>query len=441
MKLSKKIAILATALISFAFISCDTDTDDSKPPAESSGSTEAGGSAGTGGSTSSGGSTEAGGSGGTGGSTEAGGGAGAGGSTESGGSGETGGSTGTGGAGETGGSTEPGGTTGSGGSGEAGGSTGPGGAGETGGSTEPGGSTGSGGESEGNPVLPGIKGGADNEKDSFAGKTFYDSVEKETAESYTKYVFSTDGTVEIYNKNDESDGTSADAVINYSFSEDGKIVYMTYNKFNDMLPGSGKLYTYEEFVQTGIDAIVKFYMDNVFINKEVPEEAKKEYAEMFGLEAYTTDDAVRDALKEKISNMVRKIFSSVYQYDLSSDAAGPAVLTERITWGTDLSKFISLNGDTYYSYRDSVLEFSFTHSAGGFNCTYVDQNSIDPDDEETLTRWIFSNVDDSKIYFKVKGETKVLGYTIFDDGNKLNLVIDNNPIVAELKLDKMSLYN
>lgn len=57
MKLSKKIAILATALISFAFISCDTDTDDSKPPAESSGSTgtggstEAGGSAGTGGST------------------------------------------------------------------------------------------------------------------------------------------------------------------------------------------------------------------------------------------------------------------------------------------------------------------------------------------------------------------------------------------------------
>lgn len=431
MKLSKKIAILATALISFAFISCDTDTDDSKPPAESSGSTEAGGSTG------SGGSTETGGSAGTGGSTEAGGGTGAGGSTEagggtsgsaggstgSGGSGEAGGSTGSGGAGETGGSTEPGGTTGSGGSGEAGGSTG------------------SGGESEGNPVLPGIKGGAGNEKDTFAGKTFYDSVEKDTAESYTKYVFSTDGTVEIYNKNDESDGTSADAVINYSFSEDGKIVYMTYNEFNDMLPGSGKLYTYEEFVQTGIDAIVKFYMDNVFINKEVPEEAKKEYAEMFGLEAYTTDDAVRDALKEKMSNMVRKIFSSVYQYDLSNEAAGPAVLTERITWGTDLSKFISLNGDTYYSYREGVLEFSFTYSAGGFSCTYVNQNDIDPDDPETLTRWIFRNVDDSKIYFKVKGETKVLGYTIFDDGNKLNLVIDNNPIVAELELGKMSLYN
>lgn len=396
MKLSKKIAILATALISFAFISCDTDTDDSKPPAESSGST------------------------GTGGSTEAGGSAG--GSTESGGSGEIGGSTGSGGTGETGGSTEPGGTTGSGGSGETGGSTG------------------SGGESEGNPVLPGIKGGTGNEKDTFAGKTFYNSDKKETAESYTKYVFSTDGTVEIYNKNDDSDGTSADAVINYSFSEDGKIVYMTYNKFNDMLPGSGKLYTYEEFVQTGNDAIVKFYMDNVF-NEKVPEEAKKEYAEILGLEAYTTDDAVRDALKERISNMVRKIFGSVYQYDLSSDAAGPAVLTERITWGTDLSKFISLNGNTYYSYSDGVLEFRFTHSAGEFSCTYVNQNDIDPDDPETLTRWIFRNVDDSKIYFKVKGETKVLGYTIFDDGKKLNLVIDNNPIVAKLKLDEMSLYN
>lgn len=386
MKLSKKIAILATALISFAFISCDTDTDDSKPPAESSGST------------------------GTGGSTEAGG------------------------------STGTGGTTGSGGSGETGGSTGPGGAGETGGSTEPGGSTGSGGESEGNPVLPGIKGGTGNEKDTFAGKTFYDSVEKDTAESYTKYVFSTDGTVEIYNKNDDSDGTSADAVINYSFSEDGKIVYMTYNKFNDMTPGSGNLYTYEEFLQTGIDANVKFYMDNVF-NGEVPEEDKKGYAEMLGLEAYTTDDAVRDALKEKISNRVRKIFSSVYQYDLSSDAAGPAVLTERITWGTDLSKFISLNGDTYYSYSNGVLEFSFTDVVGEFNCTYVDQNAIDPDDEGTLTRWIFRNVDDSKIYFKVKGETKVLKYIIFDDGNKLTLVIDDNRIDAELKLGKMSLYN
>lgn len=424
MKLSKKIAILPTALISFAFISCDTDTDDSKPPAESSGSTEAGGSAGTGGSTSSGGSTETGGSAGTGGSTgsstEAGGGTGAGGSTESGGSGETGGSTGSGGAGETGGSTGTGGTTGSGGSGETGGSTG------------------SGGESEGNPVLPGIKGGTGNEKDTFAGKTFYDSVEKDTAEYYTKYVFSTDGTVEIRSKYKGVE--SSDAVINYSFSEDGKIVYMTYNKFSDMIPESGKLYTYEEFVQTGIDANVKFYMDNVF-NEKVPEEAKKEFAEMSGLEAYTTDDAMRDALKEEMSNRVRKIFSSVYQYDLSSDAAGPAVLTERITWGTDLSKFISLNGETYYLYSDGVLEFSFTHSAGGFDCTYVDQNSIDPDNEETLTRWIFRNVDDSKIYFKVKGETKVLGYTIFDDGNKLNLVIDNNPIVAELKLDKMSLYN
>ena len=433
MKLSKKIAILATALISFAFISCDTDTDDSKPPAESSGSTEAGGSTGTGGSTSSGASTETGGgtsgsAGGTegstssGGSTEAGGSGGTGSSTGAGGSTEAGGSTGSGGAGETGGSTEPGGTTGSGGSGETGGSTG------------------SGGTSEVNPVLPGIKGGTGNEKDTFAGKIFYDSLEKETAEYYTKYVFSTDGAVEIRSKDKGESEESSDAVINYSFSEDGKIVYMTYNKFNDMIPESGKLYTYEEFVQTGIDANVKFYMDNVF-NGGVPEEAKKGYAEMLGLEAYTTDDAVRDALKEKMSNRVRKIFGSVYKFDLSNDAAGPAVLTERITWGKDLSKFISLTGNTCYRYIKDGLEFSFTDGAGEFNCTYVNQDDIDPDDPETLTPWIFRNVDDSKIYFKVKGETKVLGYTIFEDGNKLNLVIADNPIIAKLELGKMSLYN
>lgn len=408
MKLSKKIAILATALISFAFISCDTDTDDSKPPAESSGSTEAGGSTGTGGSTSSGGSTETGGSAGTGGSTEAGGGTGAGGSTESGGSGET------------------------------GGSTGSGGAGETGGSTEPGGSTGSGGESEGNPVLPGIKGGAGNEKDTFAGKTFYDSVEKDTAEYYTKYVFSTDGTVEIYNKNEYSDGTSADAVINYSFSEDGNIVYMTYNKISDMTPGSGKLYTYEEFVQYINTGYAEIFLQNI---EGAPSEDKDEIAKQLGLESYTTDEALVDAAKQEMQVMARKMFGTVFQHDLSNDAAGAAVLTERNTWGKDLSKFISLTGNTYYSYSDGVLEFRFTHSAGEFNCTYVDQNDIDPDDGETLTRWIFRNVDDSKIYFKVKGETKVLGYTIFDNGNKLNLVIDNNPIIAKLKLDEMSLYN
>lgn len=409
MKLSKKIAILATALIFFAFISCDTDTDDSKPPAESSGSTEAGGSAGTGGSTSSGGSTEAGGTGGTGGS--------AGGSTESGGSGETGGSTGSGGAGETGGSTEPGGTTGSGGSGEAGGSTG------------------SGGESEGNPVLPGIKGGADNGKDTFAGKTFYDSVEKETAESYTKYVFSTDGTVEIYNKNDESDGTSADAVINYSFSEDGKIVYMTYNKFND---GAGNLYTYEEFVQY----INTGYAENFLklINAEEEEDAveiKKEIAKQLGLGSYTTDEALVDAAKQKMQGLARKLFGAVFQHDLSNDATGAAVLTERNIWEKDLSKFISLNGDTCYKQYNSEKDFDFSFECvmGSLSCRYVDS---------TRKPWHYRNVDSAKIYFEFEGKNIEAPYTISDDGKKLSTIIGGevtNYIEAKLELGKMSLYN
>lgn len=420
MKLSKKIAILATALISFAFISCDTDTDDSKPPAESSGSTEAGGSAGTGGSTSSGGSTETGGSAGTGGSTEAGGGTGAGGSTESGGSGETGGSTGSGGAGETGGSTEPGGTTGSGGSGETGGSTG------------------SGGESEVNPVLPGIKGGAGNEKDTFAGKTFYDSVEKDTAESYTKYVFSTDGTVEIYNKNDDSDGTSADAVINYSFSDDGKIVYMIYNKISDMTPGSGKLYTYEEFVQY----INTGYAENFLklINaeeEEVAVEIKKEIAKQLGLGSYTTDEALVDAAKQNMQVIARKMFGTVFQHDLSNDAAGPAVLTERNIWGKDLSKFISSNGDTCYKQYNSEKDFDFSFECvmGSLSCRYSDS---------TRKPWHYRNVDSAKIYFEFEGEDIEAPYTISKDGKTLTTIIEGevkNSIEAKLELGKMSLYN
>lgn len=405
MKLSKKIAILATALISFAFISCDTDTNDSKPPAESSGSTEAGGSTGTGGSTSSGGSSEAGGgTSGTGGSTEAGGGAG------------TGGSTGTGGAGETGGSTEPGGTTGSGGSGEAGGSTG------------------SGGESEGNPVLPGIKGGTGNDKDTFAGKIFYDSVEKDTAESYTRYVFSTDGTVEIYNKNDDSDGTSADAVINYSFSEDGKIVYMTYNKISDMTPGSGKLYTYEEFEQY----INTGYAENFLQSIEgASSEDKDEIAKQLGLESYTTDEALVDAVKQEMQGLARKMFGAVFQHDLSNDAAGAAVLTERNTWGKDLSKFISLNGDTRYKQynSDKDFDFSFECVMGSFSCRYTDS---------TRKPWHYRNVDSAKIYFEFEGANKEAPYTISDDGKKLSTIIGGevtNYIEAELELGKMSLYN
>lgn len=408
MKLSKKIAILATALISFAFISCDTDTDDSKPPAESSGSTEAGGSAGTGG------------------STETGGSAGTGGSTEAGGSGETGGSTGSGGAGETGGSTGTGGTTGSGGSGEAGGSTGP------------GGSTGSGGESEGNPVLPGIKGGADNEKDTFAGKTFYDSVEKDTAESYTRYVFSTDGTVEIYNKNDDSDGTSADAVINYSFSEDGKIVYMTYNKISDMTPGSGKLYTYEEFVQYINTGYAENFLNS--INAEEEEDAlaiKEGIAKQLGLESYTTDEALVDAAKQKMQGLARKLFGAVFQHDLSNDAAGAAVLTERNTWGKDLSKFISLNGDTCYKQYNSEKDFDFSFECvmGSFYCRYVDS---------TRKPWHYRNVDSAKIYFEFEGKNKEAPYTISDDGKRLSTIIGGevtNYIEADLELGKMSLYN
>lgn len=333
-----------------------------------------------------------------------------------------------------GGSTGTGGSTESGGSGETGGSTGSGGAGETGGSTEPGGSTGSGGESEGNPVLPGIKGGTGNVKDTFAGKIFYDSVEKDTAESYTKYVFSTDGTVEIYNKNDESDGTSADAVINYSFSDDGKIVYMTYNKISDMTPGSGKLYTYEEFVQYINTGYAEIFLQSI---EGAPSEAKDEIAKQLGLESYTTDEALVDAVKQEMQGLARKMFGAVFQHDLSNDAAGAAVLTERNTWGKDLSKFISLNGDTRYKQYNSekYFDFSFECVMGSFSCRYVDS---------TRKPWHYRNVDSAKIYFEFEGANIEAPYTISNDGKRLSTIIEGevkNYIDAKLELGKMSLYN
>ena len=282
--------------------------------------------------------------------------------------------------------------------------------------------------------MPGIKGGAGNEKDTFAGKTFYNSDKKETAESYTKYVFSTDGTVEIYNKNDESDGTSADAVINYSFSEDGKIVYMTYNKISDMTPGSGKLYTYEEFVQY----INTGYAENFLQSIEgAPSEAKDEIAKQLGLESYTTDEALVDAVKQEMQGLARKMFGAVFQHDLSNDAAGPAVLTERNTWGKDLSKFISLNGDTCYKQYNSEKDFDFSFECvmGSFSCRYVDS---------TRKPWHYRNVDSAKIYFEFEGANIEAPYTISNDGKRLSTIIEGevkNYIDAELELGKMSLYN
>lgn len=357
---------------------------------------------------------ELGGSTGAGGSTEAGGSAGTGGTTGSGGSGETGGSTGTGGAGETGGSTGTGGST------------------ESGGSGATGGSTGSGGESEGNPVLPGIKGGTGNEKDTFAGKTFFNSVEKETAESYTKYVFSTDGTVEIYNKNDESDGTSADAVINYSFSEDGKIVYMTYNKIKNPSRFNNSLYTYSEFVQYINTEFVEIYLES--LNDPASGVDKDEVAKELGLESYTTDDALIVAIKEKILALSRGIFGYVYQYDLSNDAAGPAVLTERNTWGKDLSKFISLNGNTYYQKNTDDFIFRFSHIMGERYCSYTDSSK---------KPWHYRNVDSAKIYFEFKGEIIEAPYTISKDGKTLTTIIDGevqNTIYADLVLGELKLF-
>lgn len=299
------------------------------------------------------------------------------------------------------------------------------------------------GSSNPNPTLPGIKGGKDNEKDIFAGKIFYDSSEKDKSESYTKYAFSTEGTVEISNKYYRDEKATPEAVINYSFSEDGKIVYMMYNKILIPISNDNKLYTYTEFEQYFYNDYAKEildYLNNSSSSEEQKKVMKDDIAKTCGLASYTTDEELLAAMQkyskehaEEILTPIKKTFTTVFQYDLSKDAADShPMITEKNTWGKDLSKFISLRGHTnYYSYSSSE-DFSFRYSNGDFYGYYGKYN--------------VKKVDSSKIYFesedKEGGNTTKLeaSYTISDDGNTLTLTIGEKTIEAKLTLDQIDLY-
>lgn len=308
-----------------------------------------------------------------------------------------------------------------------------------------------GGSSNPNPTLPGTKGGKDNEKDIFAGKIFYDSSEKDQAEyNYTKYTFSENGTVAItYTKKDD-EKSYEQAIINYSLSEDGKIVYMTYNKIRNPMGSNDKLYTYTEFEQYLYNDAAKETLDNLNNNPHSSEEVKKvtkDYiAKECGLAAYTTDEELLAAMQkyskehaEDILTPIKKTFTTVFQYDLSKDEVDShPVITEKNTWGKDLSKFISLSGSSYYYYSSADYYFRFSYSYGDFDGRY--------DDEKNSINYYVEKVDSSKIYFESsedeKGNTTKLeaSYTISDDGYKLTLTIDGKPIEAILDLDRINLY-
>ena len=305
------------------------------------------------------------------------------------------------------------------------------------------------GSSNPNPTLPGIKGGKDNEKDIFAGKIFYDSDKKEAAESYTKYAFSTEGTVEISNKYYRDEKATPEAVINYSFSEDGQIVYMTYNKILIPISNDNKLYTYTEFEQYFYNDYAKEmldYLNNSSYSEEQKKVMKDDVAKTCGLDSYTTDEELLAAMQkyskehaEEILTPIKKTFATVFQYDLSEEDSHP-ILTEKNTWGKDLSKFISLRGNTDYRYNASSEEFYFCYYIGDFDGRYYD--------EKTSRRYYVKKADSSKIYFessedKESNTTKLeASYTISDDGNTLTLTIDEKTktIEAKLTLDQIDLY-
>ncbi len=304
-----------------------------------------------------------------------------------------------------------------------------------------------GGSSNPNPTLPGIKGGKDNEKDIFAGKTFYDSSEKDISESYTKYAFSTEGTVEISRKSSSDEKATPEAVINYSFSKDYNIVYMTYNKVRNPMGSNDKLYTYTEFEQYLYNDAAKEmldYLNNLPYSEEVKESMKEDIAQQIGLDSYTTDEELLAAMQkyskehaEEILTPISKMFATVFQYDLSKDVDSNPVITEKNIWGKDLSKFISLRGNTYYGCYTSSEDFRFYYSNGDFDGRYYDVNAD--------RNYYVKKADSSKIYFEeedAEGNTTKLeaSYTISDDGNTLTLTIDEKTIEAELTLDRIDLH-
>lgn len=325
------------------------------------------------------------------------------------------------------------------------------------------------GSSEPNPTLPGTKGGKDNEKDIFKGLTFYDSSKKEQAEyGYTKYTFSENGTVAITytKKDDEKEKTYEEAIINYSLSEDGKTVYMTYNKICNQLGSTGSLFTYKELEQYLYNDYAKealAYLNNYisYINSKESlseeEKAKNEKdmkenaAKEVGLESYTTDEELLAAMQkystehaEEMLSPLHKMFNTVFQYDLSTgEEDRHPVLTEKNTWGKDLSKFISLQGGSrFYGSDNRNWYLSINYSAGTLAGSYEEDN----EEHNTEKRYFIKKVDSSKIYFESSedkdGNTTKLEapYTISDDGNTLTVTIGGKTIEAKLTLDQIDLY-
>ena len=311
------------------------------------------------------------------------------------------------------------------------------------------------GSSNPNPTLPGTKGGTDNEKDIFAGKTFYDSSKKEQAEyAYTKYTFSENGTVAITytKKDDEKEKTYEKAIINYSLSEDGKTVYMTYNKIRNPLGSTDSLFTYKELEQYLYNNYAKDALDN--LNKEDPEQSKfykENAAKEVGLDSYTTDEELLAAMQkyltehaEEMLSPLHKMFNTVFQYNLSTDEEDShPILTEKNTWGKDLSKFISLQGGSrFYGSDNRNWYLSINYSAGTLAGSYEEDN----EEHSTEKRYSIKKVDSSKIYFESsedeEGNTTKLEapYTISEDGNTLTLTIDGKAIEAKLTLDQIDLY-
>lgn len=249
-----------------------------------------------------------------------------------------------------------------------------------------------------NPSLPGTTGGKTNSNDVFAGKTFYDSAEKASAE--TKYIFSDDGTISVVAL--DEDGESTVAKFNYSLSTDGKKVYMTYNSVNEK--------NYE-------DSLKELSFENIKIQLEVvPDIVKADMKYSVGLSKSASDEELIEAISNSSKNWLKKISSTVYEFDIVSSSETQVAIEEVNKCNGDISKLSSIFA--VFKSDDGKFQYLLDAPSGGLlNNSYI------------------YSADSSKLYVMERADEKKteVSYLLEGTGKNMKIKADFGGITYEAK--------
>ena len=248
-----------------------------------------------------------------------------------------------------------------------------------------------------NPSLPGTTGGKTNSNDVFAGKTFYDSAEKASAE--TKYIFSDDGTISVVAL--DEDGESTVAKFNYSLSTDGKKVYMTYNSVNEK--------NYE-------DSLKELSFENIKTAEVVPDIVKADMKYSVGLSKSASDEELIEAISNSSKNWLKKIFSTVYEFDIVSSSETQVAIEEVNKCNGDISKLSSIFA--VFKSDDGKFQYLLDAPSGGLlNNSYI------------------YSADSSKLYVMERADEKKteVSYLLEGTGKNMKIKADFGGITYEAK--------